>query len=134
MNASATGFAQTYDSAGPWKLAWRRLRQDRVAMWSLMVTGVFVAIMVASYSHLIAANWNAEVANSYAVPTLNKVTNTIDAHAPMGIPRLNASPPVEISDIDPLAPRYREWQERTAKIAAVQAEQATRLPFGADKW
>ena len=125
---------QVQNSAGPWQLAWRRLRQDRMAMWSLAVTSLFIAIMLASYAGLIARNWNAEVANSYAEPTFNKVTNTTDAKAPVGIPRPEAGPPVDISDIDPLAPRYQEWRERAAKIAAVQAEQATRLPFGADKW
>jgi oligopeptide transport system permease protein len=131
---NTTSVANAQNSAGPWKLAWRRLRQDRVAMWSLTVTGLFLAIMLASFAGLIARNWNAEVATSYAAPTFDKVTNTTDIHALVGIQRPDAGPPVDISDIDPLAPRYQEWQERTAKIAAVQAEQATRLPFGADKW
>lgn len=103
-------------------------------MWSLAVTTLFIAIMFASYAGLIAGNWNGEVANSYAPPTLNKVTRITDPNAQIGIPRPEAGPPVDISDIDPLAPRYQEWQERTARIAAVQAEQATRLPLGADKW
>jgi peptide/nickel transport system permease protein len=134
MSDSATSIAFERNSAGPWRLAWRRLQQDRVAMGSLTITVLFIAIMLASFAGLIAGNWNVEVANSYAAPTLDKVTSTTDAAAPVGIPRPEAGPPVDISDIDPLAPRYQEWQERTAKIAAVQAEQATRLPLGADKW
>jgi len=122
------------DSAGPWMLAWQRLKHDRVAMWSLAVTLIFIVIMLASYMGVIAGNWNAEVANSYAPPTFDKVTNTTDANAPVGIPRPQAGPPVDIEDIDPLAPRYPEWRQRTAQMAAVQAQQATRLPFGADKW
>ncbi len=134
MKNTAINLAQAQNSASPWQLAWRRLRQDRIAMGSLAVTLLFIAIMLASYTGLIARNWNVEVANSYAAPTFDKVTSTTDANAPVGIPRPEAGPPVDISDIDPLAPRYQEWQERTAAIAAVQAEQATRLPFGADKW
>lgn len=122
------------DSTSPWSLAWRRLKRDRVAMWSLAVTTLFVAVMLAAYTGLIAGNWNAEVANSYAPPTLDKVANTTDAKAPVGIQRPEAGPPVDISDIDPLAPRYQEWRERATQIAAVQAQQATRLPLGADKW
>jgi len=102
-------------------------------MWSLAITLLFIFIMLASYTGLIARNWNAEVAASYAEPTFDKVTNT-DIHSPIGIQRPEAGPPVDISDIDPLAPRYQEWRERTAKIQAVQAAQAVRLPLGADQW
>ncbi len=123
-----------YNSAGPWQLAWQRLRRDAVAMWSLAVTLIFLIIMLASFSGLLAANWNAEVAPSYAEPTFAKVTNTVSGNTPVGIQRPEAGPPVDISDIDPLAPRYAEWRERTANIAAEQASHATRIPFGADKW
>jgi len=121
-------------SAGPWKLGWRRLRQDRVAMCSLVVTMAFTIIMLCSYAGLIARNWNAEVANSYSPPTLHVVTNATSAKAPVGIQRDDPGPPVDISDIDPLTPYYQEWQERTKNIAVVQAEHATHLLFGADKW
>lgn len=126
--------ALTQYSAGLWTLAWRRLKQDRVAMWSLTVTAIFILLMLASYTGLIASRWNVEVANSYAEPTLAKVSSVVDASARVGIQNPEAGPPVDIGDIDPLAPRYQEWNERSAKIAAVEGQQAMRLPFGADKW
>ncbi len=121
-------------SQGLWTLAWRRLTRDRVAMWSLGITVLFLLVMLSSYTGLIASNWNAEVAPSYAAPTLQPVTGTIDPNAQIGIPRPEAGPPVDISDIDPLAPRYAEWQQRATQIAEVEASDAKRLPFGADKW
>jgi peptide/nickel transport system permease protein len=42
--------------------------------------------------------------------------------------------PVDLSDIDPLAPRYKEWEERAAKIAVTEVKRAETLPFGGDKW
>jgi oligopeptide transport system permease protein len=41
---------------------------------------------------------------------------------------------VDLSDIDPLAPRYQEWEERAAKIAVTETRRAESLPFGGDKW
>jgi oligopeptide transport system permease protein len=123
-----------HDSSGPWKLAWRRFKQDHIAVVSLWVTLVFITVMLASWSGLIARNWNAEIAPSYAPPTLALVTNTPDPNAQVGIPRPQAGPPVDISDIDPLAPRYQEWHERTAQIAKIEAAMATHIYFGADKW
>ncbi len=42
--------------------------------------------------------------------------------------------PVDLSDIDPLAPRYKEWDERAAKIAVTETKRSETLPFGGDKW
>ena len=44
------------------------------------------------------------------------------------------TPYVDLSDIDPLAPRYKEWEERTAKIKITETPRAETLPFGGDKW
>src|SRR5438270_9321879 len=44
------------------------------------------------------------------------------------------APPVDLSDVDPLAPRYKEWEERAAKIAITEVKRAETLPFGGDKW
>jgi peptide/nickel transport system permease protein len=42
-------------------------------------------------------------------------------------------PNVDISDIDPLAPRYKEWDERAAQFKAQEHPKALTLPFGADR-
>jgi peptide/nickel transport system permease protein len=44
------------------------------------------------------------------------------------------APTVDLSDIDPLAPRYKEWAERAAKIAVTETKRAETLPLGGDKW
>ena len=136
MNAISTDVALDLppESAGLWLLAWRRLRQDKVAIASLCVVGVFALLMLASITGLLAKNWNAEVAPSYASPAWHVVAAQQLANSNNGIANPQAGPPVDISDIDPLAPRYQEWRERAAKIASVTTEQATHLLFGADKW
>jgi peptide/nickel transport system permease protein len=44
-----------------------------------------------------------------------------------------AGPNVDISAVDPLAPRYQEWQERAAKFKATITEKSDTLPFGGDQ-
>lgn len=117
-----------------WILAWRRFQQDRLAMAALVVVLLFVAVALASFTGLVASGWNDEVASSYAPPSLSPVKPDPDADRAVGIANPQAGPPVDIADIDPLAPRYKEWQARADKEAAVITAHAARLPLGADKW
>ena len=132
-NAATVGEFATKRSAGLWLLAWRRFKQDRVAIWSLAITVLYLLVMLASYLGLIAKNWNQEIADSYAPPTWSLVSKST-AVQQVGIARPEAGPPVDISDIDPLAPRYQEWQRRKAELATDQSHNSYRLLFGADKW
>jgi peptide/nickel transport system permease protein len=56
-------------SPGLWALAWRRLRADGVAMFSLAIVAAFLLMMVLSGTGLIAKNWSKEVGVNYAPPT-----------------------------------------------------------------
>jgi len=128
----------TAQSPGLWVLAWRRLRRDRVAMVSLAVVALFVAVMLASWLGLVARNWSAEVGVSYAPPTFfaGDVVAPRRASAARDAAAVAApdAQPVDISDVDPLASRYAEWRERAARIQSVQSYPAPTLPFGGDKW
>jgi oligopeptide transport system permease protein len=42
-------------------------------------------------------------------------------------------PNVDISDVDPLASRYKEWDERAAQFKTEVTVKADTLPFGADQ-
>ena len=44
-----------------------------------------------------------------------------------------SGPVADISDVDPLAPRYQEWAERAARYKTVETPKAETLPFGADR-
>lgn len=55
-------------AAGLWQLAWRRLRADRWAMGALAVVLAFLLTLLLSASGLIVADWEQEVAVSYAPP------------------------------------------------------------------
>ena len=121
------------ESPGLWALAWRRLRQDVVGMASLVVVIFFLIMMAASYTGLIAKDWSKEKGVSYANPSFMAGAENLEAKA-MAQKEAAKAPPVDLSDIDPLAPRYKEWEERAAKIAVTEVKRAETLPFGGDKW
>jgi oligopeptide transport system permease protein len=121
------------ESPGLWRLAWRRLRQDTVGMVSLGVVAFFLLLMAGAYTGLIAKDWSKEKGVSYANPSFLAGAENLEAKA-MAAKAEAKAPPVDLSDIDPLAPRYQEWEERAAKIAVTETRRAESLPFGGDKW
>lgn len=115
-------------SPNVWQQAWQRLRADRVGMWSLgIVLAFFVLVLLASVG-VLAAGWEREVGEPHAPPHF------------VGAPEREATqraaaeaPPVDLSAIDPLAPRYAEWAERARQVKTVDAARAATLPFGGDR-
>ncbi len=122
------------ESPGLWSLAWRRLRQDAVGMVSLVVVAIFIAMMAGSYFGLIAKDWNKEKGVSYANPSFLAGSENLEARSMGAKDAAAKAPPVDLSDVDPLAPRYKEWEERAAKIAVTETKRSEVLPFGGDKW
>lgn len=116
-------------SPGVWRLAWRRLRADRLAMASLAVVAMFLGLLALSSSGLIAADWEDEVALNYAPPSF------IGADPPMAGAAVDVREPAPLNPFDPLAEDIRAIEAELAKQAP-QGEDAKRatLPFGADKW
>ncbi len=121
------------ESPGLWTLAWRRLKQDPVGMVSLAIVAFFLLMMAAAATGLIAKDWSKEKGVSYANPSFLAGAENLEAKA-MAARETSKAPPVDLSDIDPLAPRYKEWEERAAKIAVTEVKRAESLPFGGDKW
>ena len=122
------------ESPGLWTLAWRRLRQDRVGMVSLVIVIFFLLMMVGAFTGVIASDWAKEKGVSYANPSFLAGAENLEARAMAAKGDAAKSPPVDLSDVDPLAPRYKEWEERAAKIAVTETKRAETLPFGGDKW
>jgi peptide/nickel transport system permease protein len=120
-------------SAGVWATAWRRLRSDRVGMVSLGVVIAFVLLIIASALHLVAKDWQKEIGVPNAPPTFVGARADESAKDTLSSIVAKDAKPVDLSDIDPLAPKYKEWAERAAKIEITEAPRAKTLPFGADR-
>ena len=120
-------------STGVWHAAGKRMLRDRVGMVTMVVVVLYLLVVAGSWFGWIASDWQGETGVSYASPTfLGKVEN-LEA---LGGAADGAAkgPTLDISDVDPLAPRYREWADRTAKTDSGIVHRAETLPFGADKW
>ncbi|MGE5732774.1 MAG: hypothetical protein ACM37U_12580, partial [Gemmatimonas sp.] len=71
LNAGARATREVPHTVSPglWALAWKRLKSDHVGMVSLAIVVVFVAMMIASGSGLIARDWAKEIGVNYAPPS-----------------------------------------------------------------
>ncbi|MBL8510397.1 MAG: ABC transporter permease, partial [Betaproteobacteria bacterium] len=87
-----------------------------------------------SYFGIIAKNWSKEVGVSYANPIFAPDGENLEAKKTTIESSAAQAPVVDLSDIDPLAPRYKEWEERTAQIKITETPRSETLIFGGDKW
>ena len=116
-------------SEGVWHAAWRRFKADRVGLVSLAIVAAFLLLILAAATGLVAKNWQDEIAVPNAPPTVMgpappQATSAIES--PKG-------PNVDLSDIDPLAPRYKEWDERARQFQTQVQPKRETLAFGADR-
>ena len=114
---------------GVWSAAATRFRTDRVGMVSLVIVVLFLLLVISAGLGLVAKDWQAETGVPDAPPTFMgpaAVTESTAIAAPTG-------PNVDISAIDPLAPRYKEWDEAAKKYQTTETVKAQTLPFGGDR-
>ena len=121
-----------------WRLAIRRLKEDRIAMASLFILLCFFVMLVLSMTGLIAKDWNNEVAVSYAPPTFMDTDQKIIDHSKV-IDQSTVNQSSNLIDYygiqDPLAEDMKTIdQQLDGQLLDQQSELKTSLPFGADKW
>lgn len=116
-------------SEGVWHAAWRRFKADRVGLGSMIIVAAFLALIALAGAGLVASNWQREVGVANAPPTF------MGPAAPQaaGVIEAPAGPNVDLSDIDPLAPRYAEWAERAKRFQTEEVPKAQTLPLGGDR-
>jgi peptide/nickel transport system permease protein len=116
-------------SEGVWHAAWRRFKADRVGMVSALVVLAFLLLITVSFLGGVARGWQDEVGVANAPPTF------LGPRPPEAIGMIEGpkGPNVDISDVDPLAPRYKEWAERAAQYKTTETVKAETLPLGGDR-
>lgn len=116
-------------SEGVWHAAWRRFKGDRVGLVSMMVVIAFLLLIALAALGLVAKNWQDEVGVPNAPPGFVGASAG-EATAAIEVPK---GPNVDISDIDPLAPKYKEWDEKAKGYATTATVKAQTLPLGGDR-
>jgi oligopeptide transport system permease protein len=121
--------AATRRSEGVWAAAWRRFKGDRVGLVSMLIVAGFALLMLAAAVGLVAGDWQKEVGVPNAPPTfVGPAAKETSAAIPVP-----TGPNVDISAVDPLAPRYAEWAELAKKYQTTEAARRETLPFGGDR-
>jgi len=160
MMRATTTTAVRAESPGLWILAWRRFRQDRVGLVSLNIVALFVVLMVASRSGLVASDWAKEVGVSNAPPTFLGPTTTAAPAEPVPAvasaqPRAEHNGEEKLVDplasvlseirgerppgsedseiVDPLADVLAKIRAESERASAAESKAPT-LVFGGDKW
>jgi oligopeptide transport system permease protein len=117
-------------SEGVWHAAWRRFRMDRVGLVSAAIVILFLLLIAAAALGLVARGWEREVAVANAPPTILG-PRPPEAIGAIEVPK---GPNVDLSAIDPLAPKYKEWEERAAKFKTEEVVKTDTRAFGADRF
>jgi len=129
MTAPGTGGATARKSESVWAASWRRLRADKVGMVALTVVALSLLLVLAAGLGLVASGWQKETGVPNAPPTFMGPGTAESA----GAVESAKGPNVDLSDIDPLAPKYAEWTERAKQYKTDETPRAQTLPFGADR-
>jgi peptide/nickel transport system permease protein len=87
-------------------------------------------LVIASAAGLVARDWQKEVGVPNAPPTFVGPKPAAAADASIASP---TGPNIDISDVDPLAPKYEEWNRRAAEMKTVDTVKRETLPFGGDR-
>ena len=127
--ATAAPVALAEKSEGVWHAAWRRFKADRVGLVSAVIVLAFLLLVLLASLGLVAKNWQAEVGVANAPPTFIG-PKPPEATGAIEVPK---GPNVDLSAVDPLAPRYAEIEEAAKKYRTTETPKAETLPLGGDR-
>jgi peptide/nickel transport system permease protein len=127
--AAAAPVAPAEKSEGVWHAAWRRFKADRVGLVSAVIVLAFLLLVLLASLGLVAKNWQAEVGVANAPPTFIG-PKPPEATGAIEVPK---GPNVDLSAVDPLAPRYAEIEEAAKKYRTTETPKAETLPLGGDR-
>ena len=116
-----------------WLALWRRLQQDRAGAVSLGIVVAYLVMIVFAAAGWLARGWGEEVGVPYANPAFLGERPNLEAALAERAARERGHVP-DLTAVDPLAPKYAEWQKRTAELKTTERERTMTLPWGGDRW
>jgi oligopeptide transport system permease protein len=124
---------QSDQHLGIWTYTARRLRQDRVGMLSLVVVLCLMALISSTALGWVAQSWQQEVAIPNAPPSFWGLLTVIPDDLNQPTLNISKSRNVDLAAIDPLAPRYAQWNARAKQLQTVKVHKLQSLPLGSDR-
>lgn len=128
MNTTTDTATEPSDSL--WKLAWKRLKADRVAMASMVVVGLFIAMLLLSLFGLIASDWEKEAGVHYAPPHFVGVEKTVSRADGRVIRQVPENPRDPLRDV--IRKLRKDIQEQRPSGAAAVQDYGIKDPLQAD--
>src|SRR5438067_5742843 len=116
-----------------WSALWRRLRDDRAGALSLGIVAAYLVMIAFAGAGFLARGWSDEVGVPYANPSFLPDRPNLEAALALRAARPPGRAP-DLSDVDPLAPKYDEWAKRTSELKTTERERSFTLPWGGDRW
>jgi oligopeptide transport system permease protein len=129
MANSPVAAAGAEHSEGVWHAAWRRFKTDRVGLVSALIVLAFLLLIAFSFVGVVAKGWQKEVGVANAPPHFIG-PKPPEATGAIEVPK---GPNADLSAVDPLAPRYQEWDALAQKYKTTDTVKAETLTLGADR-
>ena len=98
-------------SEGLWKLTWKRLKADRLAMFSLAIVLFFLGLLILSAAGLVASDWSKEVGVHYAPPGFVGEQTGYTADAEVAVQNFPADGVPPENPVDPLKDILRDLRK-----------------------
>jgi peptide/nickel transport system permease protein len=114
----------------PWLLAWQRFHADRVGLAALVVVLLYLLVVLAAGTGVLARDWSKEVGVSFAPPVFWKKHSSSETQREE---KNRIARPDDTGIPDPLAPVIEELRKSLSDPSAIAAR-ASSLPLGGDKW
>src|SRR6266850_2331046 len=115
-----------------WVALWRRLQQDRVGAVSLVIVIAYLVMILFAAAGWLARGWSEEVGVPYANPAFLGERPNLEAALQRRSQHKGVVP--DLRDVDPLAPKYAEWEKRTGELKSTEPERSLTLPWGGGRW
>ncbi|PYO80896.1 MAG: peptide ABC transporter permease [Gemmatimonadetes bacterium] len=115
-----------------WTALWRRLQQDRVGAVSLGIVVAYLVMILFAGAGFLAGGWSREVGVPYANPAFIGERLNLEGVLRKRAEHKGVAP--DLSAVDPLAPKYAEWERRTGELKMSEPERSMTLPWGGDRW
>ena len=112
-----------------WGQVVERFRSDKTGMSSLLVVGLFFVLVLCAQFGWVGSNWQAEIGKPFAPPHIlgARADHQAEQEAQAPVRQL------DITSIDPLAPYYEKWQQKSGDVKVDNLVKQDTLPLGGDR-
>jgi len=115
-----------------WVALWQRLQQDRAGAASLAIVALYVVMILLAGVGYLAGNWSEEAGVPYANPAFLGERANLEGALAQRAQRRGHMP--DLTAVDPLAPKYGEWEKRTGDLKTTERSRTMTLPWGGDQF